>query len=273
MKGSAKSKPVAGLAVLLACLFTTLTWAQTVDSGYNYPGGVAEILLEKTSGELPEIKYGIRDPATMDLGNRWRVLLGIELDTLPGEYVVYVKSAAQDSPAVTEKFSVEQHVYPIKVASAQLPDRLEHDLFSDLDYKNSNQPELPLLYPVDLIDQWSNDFGHLVESVDSESLIAQNYISLTTTAVAMVLAPQNAIVSRVIIHENQYATVFLDHGRGLYSIISGIDDLSIETGNGVVAGAVLGKLPGNSSFDNPHTITWQCVLNSVYVNPIILTKL
>ncbi|MBT8114938.1 MAG: M23 family metallopeptidase [Arenicella sp.] len=252
--------------------YLTPALGQTNDDRHNYPGGIADLILEKKSTRLPEIKYGIREPATLDLGDRWRVLIGIELDTLPGEYVVYVKPAGEDSSAYTEKFSVVQRVYPIKDHRNLPAARLEYDQFSELDYENSNQPELPLVFPVNLVDQWSDDFGHLIEETP-ESLVAQNYISLTTTALTTVLAPQNAIVSRIVADEDDYATVFLDHGRGLYSIISGVDDLVVEVGNGVVAGAVIGKLPGNSSFDRPHTVTWQCTLNGVYINPLILTIL
>jgi septal ring factor EnvC (AmiA/AmiB activator) len=69
------------------------------------------------------------------------------------------------------------------------------------------------------------------------------------------------------------ATVFLDHGRGVYSILSGVADLSIEVGNGLVAGAIIGKLPSSVNTDQPSTLIWQSVVNGVYVNPLILTEL
>jgi murein DD-endopeptidase MepM/ murein hydrolase activator NlpD len=99
-------------------------------------------------------------------------------------------------------------------------------------------------------------------------------VSLTTTELSNVIAPQNAIVSRIEFDENQteLATLFLDHGRGLYSIISGMSDLTVEIGNGVIAGAVLGKMPLDKT-GSPTTLIWQCVINGVYINPLILTKI
>ena len=64
--------------------------------------------------------------------------------------------------------------------------------------------------------------------------------------------------------------MFLDHGRGLYSVIRGVTDLSIETGNGVMAGAVLGKSPVYEGRNS--TISWQVIMNGVYVNPVLLVE-
>ena len=83
-------------------------------------------------------------------------------------------------------------------------------------------------------------------------------------------------------------SVILDHGRGLYSIIHGLEEITVATGNGVVAGAVLGKarfqtdIPSSGGFISSETsqinsgvseIRWQCLLNGAAVDPLILTQL
>lgn len=262
-------------SLLKLCMTVLLipSWHLVSAQEYRYPGGIVELQIARQSDDIPEVRFGLRSPAIIDAGSHWRILVGVELGTLPGEYVVYIKRAIKGNTAFSEKFQVQQKIYPLKAAQEGVASQITHEGFSDLDFDNSAQPNLPLLYPVDLAGQWSDNFGYLVEQPDDQSMVAQNYLSLTTTAMAPVVAPQNAIVSKIVRHQTGLATIYLDHGRGLYSIISGLQDLSVTTGNGVVAGAVIGKLPANQMNSTISTLFWQCVLNGVYVNPIILTRL
>ncbi|NNC99702.1 MAG: peptidoglycan DD-metalloendopeptidase family protein [Gammaproteobacteria bacterium] len=250
--------------------------ASEIREEYNYPGGVVDILLARKSDILPQVKYGTREPIVIQQLDYWRVLIGVSLDTLPGEYVLYVKEPESELPAYSVQFDVNQKTYPVlELASVKQPRNIHYDSTTDLDFSNTEQPELPLMLPAQ--GQWANFFGHVVvypdQDPDSSEVIVQNYVSLTTTELATVTAPQNAIVSRVLVEQEPpgLATVFLDHGRGLYSIISGLADLSVEKGNGVVAGAVIGKLP--VSQDTPAELIWQCVINGVYINPLVMTQI
>ena len=116
---------------------------------------------------------------------------------------------------------------------------------------------------------WIKRFGQVLNT-KSEEVIRQNLISTVITNISTVVAPQNAIVSRIETDEFDISTLFLDHGRGLYSVIRGVTDLSIETGNGVMAGAVLGKSPVYEGRNS--TISWQVIMNGVYVNPVLLVE-
>ena len=246
---------------------------QAAPEKFNYPGGVAELIVEKVSSDLPDIKFGTREPVVIDQQSQWRILIGIDLQMLPGEYLVYFKSAIKDSSAEHRKFRVEQHSYPLHgQQDTSITDTYQqHQSLTEIDFSNTQQPELPLLYPA--TGQWADFFGHTVFDGSGQHVVAQNLVSLTTTELLSVKAPQNAIVSKIVTHANRTSTIYLDHGRGLYSIIGGLDNLSVETGNGIMAGAVIGKLPAPTSNGEPKRLTWQCVLNGVYVNPIILTQI
>lgn len=259
-------------AVSLVWLFSNAAQAANAPLKSSYPGGVAELSVEKLSEQLPEIKFGLREPVIIDQGSDWRVLVGLDLSTLPGEYLIYIKPAIKGLPARQKKFRVEQRDYPLdsKPGSPILNLSVKHEQFSELDYSNTQQPDLPLFAPA--AGQWNDAFGHSAFDPKQQQLVRQNLVSLTTTEVLTVSAPQNAIVSKITMHEDQSATVFLDHGRGLYSIISGIVDLTVETGNGIVRGAVIGKLMAPTAEQDAQVLTWQCVLNGAYVNPFILAQ-
>ena len=142
-----------------------------------------------------------------------------------------------------------------------------HARLSDLDFSNTDQPSLPLRYPVE--GEWIKKFGHVL-STDSDDVVQQNSILTRINQIGTVVAPHNAIVSRIKTNKQDISSIFLDHGRGLYSIINGVTDLSVETGNGVVAGAVLGKSPYAEGQIN--YVSWQCVLNGVYIDPALLSE-
>ena len=248
---------------------------------YSFPGGIAQLRVPKLSSSLPVVKFGIAEPPIIESENYWRILVGLDLAILPGEYLVYVKHNDVDLAATSLKFDVVQKTYPITnlddLRSAVHAKGINHDKFSEIDFENSEQPHLPLKRPID--GTWVDVFGSVASSndplsKDSETLV-QNYVYLSSTELKIVTAPQNAMVSRIIHgpEPEALATVFLDHGRGVYSILSGVADLSIEVGNGLVAGAIIGKLPSSVNTDQPSTLIWQSVVNGVYVNPLILTEL
>ena len=275
-----KMKQVSRLRLLLisfGCIvYSTLSYSQIA----NYPGGVVEFSIIKESTDLPEVKYGLQDVAVLDAKHSWRILLGIDLKTLPGEYLLYIKRQTDDSTAYNLKFEIAQQESSfINTSIDSQITAIYHDSFSDIEFNNSVEPELPLKHPAQ--GTWADYFGYININSDSNVVDARNYISLTTTNLIAVTAPQNAIISRVVentpkdnTNNKKNYTLFLDHGRGLFSIISGITDITIEPGNGVKAGAILGKIysDGNAGSE-PNTLVWQTVLNGTYVNPSIFTKL
>ncbi len=249
------------------------TYGQNSRAETNFPGGVVEFRLAKISAELPEVRYGLREPVVIEEKSHWRILIGISLDTLPGNYLIYVKRSLEGSTGEHKGIDVEQYHYPLLENNGPLGEllRREHKSVSDIDFSNTQQPSLPLLMPVK--GDWSDTFGHRRFDPDSNMLVAQNAISLTTTELAMAVAPQNAIVSKIEFSDSGVAAIFLDHGRGLYSILEGLEDLTVEIGNGVVAGAVIGRLARIKPDSEIKRLVWQTQLNGSYVNPLILTQL
>jgi hypothetical protein len=244
---------------------------------YNFPGGVAKLRLAKLSSSLPVVKFGMAEPPIIEFEKDWRILIGLDLAMLPGQYLVYLKHSGTDLPATSLKFNVVQKTYPITNIKGVRSRGISHDKFSEIDFENSEQPQLPLKLPIE--GTWVDVFGSIAVSNDplsiSSETLVQNYVYLTSTELSIITAPQNAMVSRIIQDPDPegLATVFLDHGRGVYSILTGVADLSVEVGNGIVAGAIIGKLPASINNDQSSTLIWQSIVNGVYVNPLILTEL
>jgi len=263
---------------VLAFLNPFLSHAETPsNTNFNHPGGVVEIRVDKKNTFLPEIQYGIHEPAIIEEENNWRILIGLSLDTIPGEYLVYLKHEIDGATSEHIKFFVEQKNYPVRVLNKKPKQTIKQVNLSltKLDYENTQQPNLPLRFPAE--GDWNLEFGTVFFDNKSKKANTQNQIFFETSSIISVRSPENALISNIIIQKDGSSTVFLDHGRGLYSVIGGITDLNVEIGNGVVSGAVIGKVTPAASLKKnaaaTNTLTWQCILNGIYVNPTILTQL
>ena len=253
---------------LLAGFGLNSTTRASAQENFAYPGGVAEIVVPKTSKQPPLITFGTKEVVVLEQLQSWRALVGISLDTLPGNYIVLVK-ANKNMPARAITFSVRQHHYAITQETVITPRKLA--MLTSLDFDNTAPPKLPLKTPIEGI--WQDNFGQIAAA--GPNLIQQNHVSFSPPAGTqqVVLAPQQGIVSHIVQPDGFGASLCLDHGRGLFSVLHGIQELTVEVGNGVMAGAVLGKIDASKNTSSPAYLAWQCVLNEVNINPLIMTKL
>ncbi len=262
---------------IAACSLAYLTLnAMPAMAQYNYPGGVVELELEKKSDQLPEVRYGLYEAVVLEKTKVWRVLIGIDLNTLPGEYVVYIDDHQQSldnfrSIDIIHEPAASTSAEPLPADYARNLVR-EPSAWSEIEFSNTQQPNLPLRRPAD--GDWVMRFGEKVANENSGKILTINSAAMTTTKLTNVIAPQDAIVSRVVTDsETGRSQVFLDHGRGLFSVIDGVFDVTVEAGNGVIAGAMLGNTGSPSDRAEPVTLYWQTRMNRTLVNPQILTQL
>ncbi|GHA09232.1 hypothetical protein GCM10008090_18990 [Arenicella chitinivorans] len=257
-------------------LASQLLSATPVYGQTNYPGGVVELEIEKKSDHVPEVRYGLYEAVVLEKPEAWRVLIGIDLDTLPGEYVVYIDDHQQTldnfrSIEIIHQPITNQTTDPLSTDYARNLVR-EPSKWSEIEFTNTQQPSLPLRRPAE--GDWLMRFGDKVADENSGKILTINSVSMTTTELTNVIAPQNAIVSRVSTDtETGRSQIYLDHGRGLFSLIDGVFDVTVEPGNGVIAGAMLGNTGSPSDRSEPVTLYWQTRMNHTLVDPAILMQL
>ncbi|MBL4672843.1 MAG: peptidoglycan DD-metalloendopeptidase family protein [Arenicella sp.] len=250
---------------------------------FSYPGGLAQFTLTKNSPDIPEVKFGTNEPVVIEYADYWRILVGLSLETLPGEYVVYIKSGVDGSTVQYQKIVVKQNNYPFREYSERNGIIDRHvvfeaaDSFSDIDFSNTQQPTLPLQWPLD--GKWSNNFGHKLYDTKLGALYTPNAVVISATELSTVVSPQTALVSKIETSASGISTVYLDHGRGLYSILSGLSDITVKVGSGIVSGTAIGKLIAtdegalDQSVSAGKTLVWQTVMNNAYIDPQVLTQL
>lgn len=264
---------------------------------FSFPGGLADLRWHKDSEVEPTVKYGLQDVIVFAAGDEWRALIGLDIQTSPGDYVLHVKAAAQESPAYGLVFSVTQKNYTsVDADSNALPssDLIEVNNLSELSFINTAPPSLPWQPPLETT--WDNRFGQYWMADNGSTHLYRNWLSPQSintdtgtasgsdsassslaTPYSPVVAPQQGIVSKVVQQESatessapEMVTLVIDHGRGLYCILSGVQDITVELGDGIAAGAVLGKVRQAQSHKD---FRWQCVMNGAYINPLILTQI
>lgn len=285
----------------------TANFRISTNTELSFPGGIIQLRWPKFSPQLPIVKFGLHDTTVLDDDDHWRCLIGISLKTLPGEYIAYIRHPDSGLPALSHPFLVRQKQYkfndkPTPITPNNQPWHIKN--LNELDFVNSVPPRLPMNFPTD--GNWSDDFGAVVtyttptESTTSNALNRKNYLSLNTesTPMKLVLAPQNGIVcqlqnnSRLSADKQSRKMMVIDHGRGIYSAIDGLHQTTINVGDGILQGAVIGRIPSrtntqvsattsDSGIASPFTpptlssglLHWQCIMNGAAIDPRILTEL
>jgi murein DD-endopeptidase MepM/ murein hydrolase activator NlpD len=85
-----------------------------------------------------------------------------------------------------------------------------------------------------------------------------------------VVAPAGGIVT--LVHEDMYfsgGTLFLDHGHGLISAFLHFDEITVETGERVEQGQVIGLVGATGRATGPH-LDWRISLGDVRIDPVLL---
>lgn len=262
---------------LVCAIFLLTSFTSFGKEEFQHPGGIYLLPLEKKSSIPPIVRYGIKEAAVLEYDKEWVALIGISIHQLPGEYLVYYRHSAKDEVANFMKFNVRaRKTVTSEVAERMFPPEIEQ--LSALDFENTAPPKVPLSLPFQ--SAWTDEFG-ISRSNRSNRINAVDYLYTLISERSLIRAPQSGFVSNITNSDDGTQSIVIDHGQGLYSLIHGLSDLTVEVGNGVTNRAVIGKVATpvqSESKDGDNEtqlgrISWQVQLNGVFVNPNYLTQL
>lgn len=215
---------------------------------------------------------------------RWLALAGIDLNAQPREYVAEIEAAAamDEGPLAT--------VLHLRVLPKQFPTRyltveprfvepppemherierestLQHQILAHVSGKRLW--EGPFRYPVP---------AHSTSSFGKRSVFNGQPRSPHTGADfdaaegTPIHAPAAGTV--VLARELYFAgnTVIIDHGLGLYSLLAHLSRFSVQEGEAVEAGQVVGLVGATGRVTGPH-LHWSIALNQSRVDPVSLIE-
>lgn len=237
------------------------------------PGGVAVIDLGPANQAAPTARWGDQGLAVVKEQGRWFALLGIPLDTLPGELEIRVSKAGITEPktiAIGIRNYPEQRL-TIKDKRKVEPSpedlaRIEREQkITEVVKKRFSEPP-----PDTALDQpspgpLSSRFG-LRRIFNGQPRNPHAGLDVAAGSGTPVHAPSDAVVANTGDYFFNGNTVFLDHGQGLITAYMHLTRIDVRPGQTIRRGEQLGTIGATGRVTGPH-LHWAVILNNTPVDP------
>ncbi|QLQ26859.1 MAG: peptidoglycan DD-metalloendopeptidase family protein [Dechloromonas sp.] len=259
------------MGALALGLAWSIGWALPAHS--PVPGGVAVVDLGPAGQSAPTARWGEQPLAVVRDGGRWFALLGIPLDTLPGELEIGVSSG---STATGRNVAVQVKNYPEQRLTIRDKRKVEPDpddlariarereitdavkrRFSD------GMPDTGFALPA--AGPLSSRFG-LRRIFNGEPRNPHAGLDVAVGTGAPVKAPAAGIVANTGDYFFNGNTVFIDHGQGLITAYMHLSRIDVRAGQPVRKGETLGAAGSTGRVTGPH-LHWAVILNNTPVDP------
>ena len=258
-------------AVLLA-LGLSAPLAKALPKNAPVPGGVAVLDLG-VAQSAPTARWGEQPLAVVRDNGRWFALLGIPLDTLPGELEISVKNG---STVTVRQVMVGVKNYPEQRLTIKDKRKVEpnpDDLARIAKEKEAteavkrnfaaNMPETDFLLPSN--GPLSSRFG-LSRIFNGLPRNPHAGLDVAVGTGAPIKAPADGVVANTGDYFFNGNTVFIDHGQGLISAYMHMSRIDVRYGQPVKKGEILGAVGATGRVTGPH-LHWAVILNNTPVDP------
>lgn len=256
-------------ALLLGCAAS----AVALPKHAPVPGGIAVIDLGPASQTTPTARWGDQPIAVVRDNGRWFALLGIPLDTLPGDFEISVFSGLT---VATKQVSVHIKNYPeqrltIKDKRKVEPNpddlaRIEREQKITEAIKRHFAATSPVTdFALPAHGPLSSRFG-LRRIFNGLPRNPHAGLDVAVGTGAPVTAPADGIVANVGDYFFNGNTVFLDHGQGLITAYMHLSRTDVRAGQTVKKGELLGAVGSTGRVTGPH-LHWAVILNNTPVDP------
>lgn len=256
------SRLIAAAAALLCTTASCWAVAEAVPGGvylFEMPTGFDSALFQ----DQPVLIHG------------GQALVGLHIDTEPGEHELLLKGAAGSQ---SHRFQVTAKQYPeehLTIANQRLVNPPESDLVRIREetarqlaqYRRFTARPLdlsPFVLPV--TGRVSSVFGHR-RVLNGQPRNPHSGLDLAAHAGTPIQAPApGAVVLTGELFFNG-KTVFLDHGQGLVTMYCHMDAIAVREGDEVGRGQVIGKVGATGRVTGAH-LHWSVSLNGNRVDPV-----
>lgn len=237
------------------------------------PGGVAVVDLGPARQPAPTARWGEQPLAVVQDKGRWFALLGIPLDTLPGDMEISVFSG---SVTAIKHVAVGIKNYPEQRLSIKdkrkvepNPDdlaRIEREKAVTEAVKQKFSAPAPLTdFALPASGPLSSRFG-LRRIFNGLPRNPHAGLDVAVGTGAPIRAPADGIVANTGDYFFNGHTVFIDHGQGLISACMHMSRIDVRHGQPVKKGEILGAVGATGRVTGPH-LHWAVILNNTPVDP------
>jgi hypothetical protein len=237
------------------------------------PGGVAVIDLGPCGPTAPSVKQGEQAIAVVREQGKCFALLGIPLDTLPGEMEI---SVASGSTATIKRIAIKVKNYPeqrLRIKDQRKVEPNPDDLARIAGEKETTEaikrsfsesmPQTDFALPAN--GPLSSRFG-LRRIFNGLPRNPHAGLDVAVGIGAPIKTPAAGIVANTGEYFFNGNTVFIDHGQGLISAYMHLSRIDVRRGQPVKKGEILGAAGATGRVTGPH-LHWAVILNNTPVDP------
>ena len=270
----APGAPLPEVAPSIVPTLSARAWApgEVVRVDARAPGGVTAVRVTAFARTV--------SAARSDEGG-WRALVGIDLDTAPGDYPVLVEADLPSGITASERrvITVGEKEFPTRLLRVDpkfvtppraVRPRIEREaaLLATLFATEDEAPTWPGTFVVPIEGALVSGFG--VRSVfNGEPRAAHGGADFASPTGTPVAAPAGG---RVVLAADLYftgGTIVVAHGGGAYSLLAHLSRRDVRKGEAVKRGQVVGAVGATGRVTGPH-LHWTVRLHTARVDPLSL---
>jgi murein DD-endopeptidase MepM/ murein hydrolase activator NlpD len=246
----------------------------------------AEPVLEvKATWDNRQIPFWQEPKSSAQSSDLWRALLGVDLELKPEPYTLTLTAKTESAPEITCSASVDVKQGKFATESLKVAPNFVEPNPEQLARAEAERQRLRSIFATITPERlWQGAFHYPLTGVttggnfgkrrilNGKSGSPHSGVDFPAPAGTPVLAPQRG---RVVVAEPLYFsgnTVILDHGLGLYTLYAHFESISVQPGDLVDTGAILGKVGATGRVTGPH-LHWGATINRARTNPLQLITL
>lgn len=264
-------------SVFISLLFWIHAHAAMVETE-AVPGGVVEFALNINTEIPPTVTYNGHQAVATRAADGWHAILGIPLSAELGEHLFEVNGKSfhfevheKKYPTQHVKLNNERKVNPNAEDMRRITQE-KQQITAALAQSWGNwvgEPAFPMQKPVN--GKIGNGRFGARRVFNGQPRQPHTGLDLIVGQGTPILAPADGEVVDVGDYFFNGNTVFLSHGQGVITMFCHMQDFSVEVGQKVRRGEVLGTVGKTGRATGPH-LHWGVWMNHTWINPELVMK-
>ena len=240
-----------------------------------WPGGIAVIELGPADAPAPAATFNDRPVLVMQDGEQWHAVVGLPLDTAPGEATIRIGDRRV-------AFGVVEHAYreqrlTVKNKNYVTPNTEQLERIGKerkiidaalRNFRGVDTDGVELTAPVE--GRRSSSFG-LRRFFNDQPRSPHKGMDIAAAAGTPIAAPRDGIVTATGAYYFNGNTVILDHGQGYVTMYCHLNEIAVTEGQALAAGEIIGAVGATGRVTGPH-LHFGTYLNGTAVDPGLLLQ-